>query len=119
MTTFLSYLKEQTDTNDEMQKERHPVSLDGVSGAVSIIELENMEKELKRLQSLMYNAKDNGNLPQYAKYRKDYDALSSKISGIRVTQKKIAEPRKDQFNNMLSRVITTPGQSGDSEYKGQ
>jgi hypothetical protein len=117
MARFRDYLKE-AEEDDDLGRRREPLHLDG-EGQKSTFDIEFHEKELERIAGRMYHAKEAGNMVQYKKFKKDYDASAKKLEIEKKRQKQGTDQRDFQFSNTISKFIATPGQSGRSEYTGQ
>jgi hypothetical protein len=112
MTRFCDYIKEREE-DDELGRRREPVHLDG-HVQKSTFDIEFHEKELERIAGRMYHAKDAGNIVQYNKFRK-----AKKLEIEKKRQKQGADQRDFRFSNTIAKFISTPGQSGRTEYTGQ
>jgi len=103
MSKFLDYIKEREE-DDELGRRREPVHLDG-HVQKSTFDIEFHEKELERIAARMYHAKDAGNMVQYEKFKKDYDALAKKLEVEKTRQKQSTDQRDFQFTNTIAKLV--------------
>jgi len=103
MSKFRDYIKEREE-DDEMGRRREPVHLDP-EGQRSTFDIEFHEKELERVAARMYHAKEVGNMVQYEKFKKDYDALAKKLEVEKIRLKQGTDQRNFQFTNTLAKLV--------------
>jgi hypothetical protein len=98
MARLQNYMKENAGNRGD------PVSLRG-SGILAVVDTDEMERELKRIEQRMYHARDRQNWSQYEKFKKDYEALASQAKSYKTVQKDGEVLKKILFKQMTANSI--------------